>query len=38
MNLVLRYEFYSDEELSQITRHRGRALNWDMQCQRKKPV
>ena len=28
MKLVLRYEFYSDEELGQIIRHRGRALGW----------
>lgn len=28
MKLVLRYEFYSEEELAQIIRHRGRALGW----------
>ncbi len=28
MKLVLRYEFYSDEELVQIIRHRSRALGW----------
>jgi Holliday junction DNA helicase RuvB len=31
MKLVLRYEFYSDEELGQIIRHRGRALGWDIE-------
>jgi Holliday junction DNA helicase RuvB len=31
MKLVLRYEFYSDEELGQIIRHRGRALGWNIE-------
>ncbi len=31
MKLVLRYEFYSDEELCQIIRHRGRALGWNIE-------
>ena len=31
MKLVLRYEFYSEEELSQIVRHRGRALGWNIE-------
>ena len=28
MKLTLRYEFYSEEELGQIIRHRSRALGW----------
>ncbi len=31
MKLVLRYEFYSDDELGQIVRHRGRALGWQIE-------
>ena len=31
MKMVLRYEFYSEEELAQIIRHRGRALGWDIE-------
>ena len=31
MKLLLRYEFYSEEELGQIIRHRGRALGWDIE-------
>lgn len=30
MRLVLRFEFYVDEELVQILRHRLRALSWDV--------
>lgn len=28
MKLVLRYEFYTDEELAQVVRHRCKALGW----------
>ena len=28
MKLVLRFEFYSDDELAQVLRHRSRALSW----------
>ena len=28
MKLVLRFEFYSDDELAQVLRHRSRALGW----------
>ncbi|MGA2031009.1 MAG: Holliday junction DNA helicase RuvB C-terminal domain-containing protein [Thermoguttaceae bacterium] len=31
MKLVLRYEFYSDDELGQIIHHRGRALGWNIE-------
>lgn len=30
MKLVLRYEFYSDDELTQVLRHRIRALGWSV--------
>ena len=31
MKLILRYEFYSEEELGQIIRHRSRALGWTIE-------
>ncbi|MHB8974058.1 MAG: Holliday junction DNA helicase RuvB C-terminal domain-containing protein [Pirellulaceae bacterium] len=30
MKLTLRFEFYNDEELSTLTRHRSHALGWDI--------
>jgi Holliday junction DNA helicase RuvB len=30
MRLVLRFEFYTDEELAKIVAHRARALQWDV--------
>jgi Holliday junction DNA helicase RuvB len=31
MKLVLRFEYYSIEELTEIVRHRSRALSWDIE-------
>jgi Holliday junction DNA helicase RuvB len=30
MKLVLRYEFYSDDELAKVVRHRSQALGWNV--------
>jgi Holliday junction DNA helicase RuvB len=30
MKLTLRFQFYNDEELSTLTRHRAKALGWDI--------
>lgn len=30
MKLTLRFQFYNDEELSTLTRHRSHALNWEI--------